>query len=130
MIFSVKLVMTLATLTYAFGYAMRHRNNSLHRKVMATGFVLTLAIAVILVVGVQVFGAGYRPAFWLVEWMGGEGRARIVLLVHRGLATVTLLLLITQVVSGIRRFPLHARLHVFTIAAWLISYVSGMFIFV
>lgn len=122
--------MTLATLCYAFGYAMRHRNNLLHRRAMALGFCLTLAIAAVLVVGVQGFGAGYRPAYWLVEWSGGEQRARFILLVHRSLATVSLGLLIAQVVSGIRRLPLHRLLHPFTIAGWIISYVSGMFIFV
>lgn len=130
MILSVKLVMSLATLVYAFGYAMRHRNNPLHRASMGLGFLLTLSIAVVLVVGVQGFGAGYRPAFWLVEWMGGEQRARTVLLVHRGIATVTLLLVLAQVFSGVRRLPLHRRLHPFTIGAWIVSYVSGMFIFV
>lgn len=129
-ILSVKLVMTFATLAYAFGYAMRHRNNSLHRLSMSLGFLLTLGIAVVLVVGVQAFGAGYRPAYWLVEWLGSDSRARMVLLVHRGIATVALLLLIAQVVSGIRRLPLHGRLYPFTIIAWIVSYVSGMFIFV
>ena len=121
--------MSLATLCYAFGYALRHRDNPLHRKVMTGGFVLTIAIAVVLVVGVQVFGATYRPAFWLVEW-AGEGRAYTVLLVHRAIATLTFLLLVTQVISGVRRLPLHSRLYPFTILAWIISYVSGMFIFV
>ncbi len=130
MILTVKLVMSLATLLYAFGYAMRHRDNLLHRRAMAAGFCATLAIAVVLVVGVQGFGASYRPAFWLVEWMGTEQRARLVLLVHRGFATLSLALLITQVYSGIRRLPLHRRLYPLTIGAWCISYVSGMFIFV
>ena len=121
--------MSLATLCYAFGYALRHRNNPLHRKVMLTGFLLTLAIAVVLVGGVQIFGAGYRPAFWLVDWVG-DARARTVLLVHRGFATVTLVLLLTQVYSGIRRLPLHSKIYPFTILFWIVSYVSGMFIFV
>ncbi len=129
-ILTVKLVMSLATLVYAFGYAMRHRDNLLHRRAMALGFCLTLAIAAVLVIGVQGFGATYRPAYWLVEWLGGEQQARVVLLVHRGWATLSLLLLIAQVVSGVRRLPLHHRLYPFTIAAWIVSYVSGMFIFV
>jgi uncharacterized membrane protein YozB (DUF420 family) len=128
-IFTVKLIMSLATLCFAFGYALRHRNNLAHRKIMAAGFVLTIAIALVLVVGVQAFGATYRPAFWLVEWLG-DARAHIVLLVHRAIATVTFLLLAAQVVSGIRRIPLHNRIYPFTILTWIISYVSGMFIFV
>lgn len=129
LIFAVKLCMTLATLCYAFGYAMRHRNNPLHRRVMLLGFGLTVAIAAVLVVGVQGFGAGYRPAFWLVEWLGEAG-ARTALLVHRGFATCTFLLLAAQAVSGLRRMPLHHALYPFTILAWVVSYVSGMFIFV
>lgn len=129
-ILTVKLVMSLATLLYAFGYAMRRRNNLLHRRAMAGGFCATLAIAVVLVVGVNFFGASYRPAFWLLEAMGGEARARLVLLVHRGIATLSLALLAGQVYSGVRRLPLHRRLYPLTIGAWIVSYVSGMFIFV
>ena len=129
MIFAVKLCMTLATLCFAFGYAMRHRANVLHRRAMTLGFMLTAAIAVVLVVGVQGFGAGYRPAYWLVAWLG-DGRARTVLLVHRGIATVAFLLLAAQALSGVRRLPLHHRLYPFVIFAWVVSYVSGMFIFV
>ena len=121
--------MSLATLCFAFGYAMRHRDNLRHRQMMAAGFIVTLGIAVVLVVGVQVYGAAYRPAYWLVEWLG-DARAHTVLLIHRAIATVTLLLLIAQVFSGIRRLPLHKVIYPFTIGAWLISWVSGMFIFV
>ena len=129
LILAVKLVMTLATLCYAFGYAMRHRDNARHRLAMALGFLLTLGIAVVLVVGVQGFGATYRPAYWLVEWLGGDAPARNVLLAHRGLATVSLVLLIVQVVSGFQRRPLHRQLYPFTVTGWVASYVSGMFIF-
>ena len=129
MIFAVKVVMSVATLLYAIGYTLRRRNNLWHRRVMLLGFLATLAIAVVLVVGVQVYGSGYHPAFWLVDALGTERRAAIVLLVHRGVATVTLLLLIAQVVSGWRRLPLHRRLYPFTIGFWLIAFVSGMFIF-
>jgi uncharacterized membrane protein YozB (DUF420 family) len=128
-IFAVKLSMTLATLCFAFGYSLRHRDNRLHRRVMALGFALTVAIAAILVIGVQGFGAGYRPAYWLIEWLGETG-ARTVLLVHRAIATCAFLLLATQAYSGARRLPLHGALYPFTILAWLVSYVSGMFIFV
>lgn len=130
MILSVKLVMSLAMLLFAFGYAMRRRNNLLHRRAMAAGFCATLAIAVVLVVGVQGFGASYRAAFWLVEAMGDEQRARLVLLVHRGFASFSFALLLVQVYTGIRRLPLHRTLYPLTIGAWIVSYVSGMFIFV
>jgi uncharacterized membrane protein YozB (DUF420 family) len=128
-IFTIKAFMSLATLCYAFGYALRHRNNALHRRIMAGGFVLTIAIAVVLVVGVHFFGASYRPAFWLVESLG-EARAHTVLLIHRAIATLTFLLLALQAISGARRLPLHSKLYPFTILTWIISYISGMFIFV
>ena len=129
MIFGVKLCMTLATLCFAFGYALRHRDNRRHRQLRLVGFGLTVAIAVVLVAGVQGFGATYRPAFWLIEWLGETG-ARTVLLVHRAIATGAFLLLATQVYSGARRLPLHAALYPFTVLAWIVAYVSGMFIFV
>ncbi len=129
MIFAVKAAMTLATLCFAVGYAARQRDNRLHRRVMLAGFAFTLSIAVILVVGVHGFGAGYRPAYWLVRAAGGPERAQWVLIVHRILASVTLLALVAQVVSGLRRDPLHGRLYPYTIGLWLLAYVSGMFIF-
>ncbi len=129
MILAVKALMSLATLVYAAAYAMRRRNNWLHRRLNLLGFGLTLAIAVVLAVGVRFLGASYRPAYWLVEALGREDRAWIVLQVHRGWASLTLVLLITQVVAGLRRAPLHRKLAPWVIAAWLISYVSGSFIF-
>lgn len=125
----VKLVMSLATACYALGYAARERDNRLHRRLMAAGFVLTLAIAVVLIVGVHGFHAGYRPAYWLVRGLGTEGRAQALLIAHRVLATVTLLTVCAQVYSGWRRLPLHRRLFPYAIGLWLLSYVTGMFIF-
>ena len=130
MILTVKIVFTLATLAYLAGLRVRHSNNTLHRKLMALGFLLTLGIAVILVVGVHGFGSTYAPAPWLVSLTGSEHRAHIVLLVHRGFATLTLVLLITQIVSGIRRRPLHGRLAPWTVCCWMVSFVSGLFVFV
>ncbi|MBI4083524.1 MAG: DUF420 domain-containing protein [Candidatus Lambdaproteobacteria bacterium] len=128
MITLVKLVMSTATFCFILGYALRHRNNRLHRRWMVAGFALALAIAIVLVVGVQLFHAPYGPSFWLVE-LAGERGARIVLTCHRVLATVALLALIGQVVTGIRRHPLHRRLYRATIPLWLAAYVSGMFLF-
>lgn len=130
MILAVKIVFTLATLTYLAGLRVRHSNNALHRKLMALGFLLTLGIAVILVVGVHGFGGTYGPAPWLVSLTGSERGAHIVLLVHRGFATLTLVLLITQIVTGIRRRPLHGRLAPWTVTCWMVSFVSGLLIFV
>ena len=130
MIIAVKLFMSAATLCYLVGFLQRTRNNALHRKLMATGFALTLFIAVVLVIGVQIFGAGYSPAGWLVDAAGGMDGALSVLIAHRVLATVTLLALIAQVISGIRRLPLHHRMYKAAIPLWLITYVSGMVIFI
>ena len=130
MIVAVKLVFSAATLVYLLGLMVRHSNNPLHRKLMALGFLLTLGIAAVLVVGVYGFGGTYAPAQWLMRAAGGEGGARMVLLIHRGFATAALLLLIAQIVAGIKRHPLHNRLYKVVIPTWIISYVSGLFIFV
>ncbi|MCH8075762.1 MAG: DUF420 domain-containing protein [SAR324 cluster bacterium] len=130
MILLVKLVFTAATLCYAVGFANRHRNNPLHRRLMISGFLLTLAIAVVLVVGVQIFDATYAPAEWLVSVTGGEQAAGTVLIVHRLVATVALLFLIAQIVTGLRRLPQHKWLFRPVIALWLVTYVSGLTIFV
>lgn len=125
----VKAVMSAATLCFALGYTQRFRNNALHRRLMALGFLLTLSIALVLVAGVHLFGATYGPAPWLSALLGGEGPARAVLTAHRALATVTLLALLAQVISGWRRHPLHRRLHRWVVPLWLITYASGMTIF-
>jgi uncharacterized membrane protein YozB (DUF420 family) len=129
MIAWVQAAMTAATLCYAAGLAVRHRNNPLHRGLMLIGFAFTAGMALALVAGVHLFGATYGPADWLVEAMGGEDAARGVLIAHRMLATVTLLLLAAQVVSGWRRHPLHRRQFRPVIALWLATYASGIVIF-
>lgn len=130
MILAVKIVFTLATLAYVAGLRVRHSNTALHRKLMALGFLLTLGIAVILVVGVHGFGGTYGAAPWLVALTGSERGAHMVLLVHRAFATVTLVLLITQIITGIRRHPLHGRLAPWTFGCWMVSFVSGLVVFV
>ena len=129
MILLVQAVMTAATICFVAGYTQRHRNNPLHRRLMALGFLLTVLIAVVLVAGVHLFGAGYGPADWLVAATGGEEPARAVLIAHRALATLTFLALLAQVITGWRRHPLHHRLWRLAIPLWLLSYVSGMAIF-
>ena len=130
MILLVKLVFTAATLCFAVGFANRHRNNALHQRLMIAGFLLTLTIAVVLLAGVYIFGATYSPAGWLVDLTGGQQGARAVLIIHRVLATVALLFLIAQIVTGLRRLPLHRRLFRPVIALWLVTYLSGMTIFI
>ena len=130
MILAVKLIFTLSTLLFMAGYAMRRRNNDLHRHLMAWGFAAAVSIAVVLVVGVYFFGGTYAPAEWLVELTGGDAGARAVLLAHRGVATLTFLLLLTQVILGLRRHPLHRKLHRAVIPLWFVSYGSGLIVFV
>ena len=125
----VQIFMSAATLCYAAGFAVRHSNNDLHRKLMGLGFLLTLGIAVVLVAGVHLFDAKYGPALWLIDLAGGESNAGIVLIAHRIFATVTLLLLLTQVYSGLRRLSIHHQVYKALVPAWLITYLSGMFIF-
>ncbi len=129
MILLVKLFMSIATVFYVVGLTQRHRNNPLHRKLMLAGFGCTVGIAVVLVVGVQIFGAGYGAALWLVDLAGGEEGAGRVLIIHRIFATLTLLLLIAQIIAGLRRHPIHRRLYLAVVPTWLITYLSGMVIF-
>ena len=130
MILAVKLVFSAATLAYALGYFNRIRNNDLHRRLMALGFVLTLSIAVTLMVGVYGFHSTYGPAEWLVDLAGGAGAARKVLLAHRAVASLTLAILIAQIALGVWRHPLHRRLFRVVAPLWLISFVTGLVIFV
>ena len=125
----VRAVMTAATICFAAGLVVRRSNNALHRKLMMAGFVLTIGIAVVLVVGVNVFGESYGPADWLTALMGGEGPAGGVLIAHRIFATLTFLALLVQVLAGIRRLSYHRRLGAVVIPLWLVTYVSGLFIF-
>ena len=71
MIILVKLVFTAATLCFVLGYANRFRNNPLHQRLMLSGFLLTLAFAVVLVLGVYGFGESAAAAGWLVRVTGG-----------------------------------------------------------
>lgn len=129
MIIAVKLMFTLATLFYLWGFIMRHRNNGLHRKLMVLGLLSTLGIAVVLVVGVHGFSAGYGPSSWLGDVFGGEIGARRVLLAHRGFSTLTLILIVSQVVTGLWRHPWHGGLGKVVFPMWWISYLSGMAFF-
>lgn len=130
MIVIVKLVFAAATMAYFLGYFSRFRNNALHRRLMVLGFLLTLGIAVTLLAGVYGFHGSYGPAQWLVQLSGGPQPAHWVLLAHRAVASVTLLLLIAQITTGIRRHPLHRRLVRVVAPLWLVSFCTGLVIFV
>jgi uncharacterized membrane protein YozB (DUF420 family) len=130
MIIAVKLVFAAATLAYLVGFVNRTRNNALHRRMMVLGFLLTLGIAGVLLVGVYGFHASYGPAGWLLALTGGARPAQWVLLAHRAVATLTLLVLITQILAGVRRHPLHRRLYRAVVPLWVVTLVSGLVLFV
>jgi len=130
MILTVKWVFTAATLFFAFGYHQRRRNNARHRMWMLLGFLSTLLIAVVLVAGVHLFGETYSAAPWLVSAAGSPAGAKTVIIVHRIFSTLAMVGVIVQVVSGMRRLPLHKRFHRWVIPMWLVSYFSGLVVFV
>ncbi len=129
MIIAVKLVMTLATVLFALGLYQSKKNIHLHRLYMKLGFLSTLSIAVVLVAGVHFYGVTYGPAAWLVNVSGSEATAGIFLVLHRVFATVALIFLITQIVTGIVRHPLHLKIFRYVIITWVITYTSGLFLF-
>lgn len=129
MIFAMKAVMTLATLCYAIGYASRRRNNAMHRQVMPVAFGLTWAVALLFVLALLGVGEAPKAAYWLVSAAGTPERVRWVLLLHRIIAGVALTVLTAQIVTGLRRDPLHHRLYPYAIGLWAVTYVSGMFLY-
>lgn len=128
MIITVKIVFTVATLLFARGLWIRPKTASTHGYWMLGGLCATLGTAVVLIVGVNVYGATYSPASWLVSMAGDH--AKWVLLIHRGISTLTFVLLLIQGWAGWRRHPLHLRLYKIVIPLWLTSYLSGLTIFV
>ncbi len=129
MILAVKWLMTLATVLIVVGYSVVGKNLQLHRRLMISGLVSFLGIAVVLVLGVQVYGATYEPAAWAVRLFGGEGSANL-LIAHRVVATISALLLLAQAWSGWKRRRIHPRMARLTLVLWLVSYVSGSCLFV
>ena len=130
MIIAVKIVFSLATLAFIAGLRVRRSNNQLHKRFMILGFILTLSIAMILIAGVHLFNQTYGPAQWLVEISGGINQAKNVLIAHRVFSTIALLFLVTQVITGIVKNPLHRVLVKFVIPFWSISFFTGLVIFV
>ena len=129
MILAVKWLMTLATGLFVVGYGVSGRNVQLHRRLMISGLVCFLGIAAVLVLGVQVYGATYEPAAWAVRLFGDRGSVHL-LVAHRVVATISALLLLAQAWTGWKRRRVHPRMARLTIVLWLVSYVSGSFLFV
>ena len=97
---------------------------------MALGFGVFLATAVYLVVMANLYHAGYSPSELVLQWVGSARNARYVLLGHRGFATLTFALYFLQVVSGVLRKPLHRRVYKLFLPMWMISYLTGLIVFV
>ncbi|MDH4122346.1 MAG: DUF420 domain-containing protein [Deltaproteobacteria bacterium] len=129
MILFIQLGMTAATVLFAVGLWHRHRNNALHRKLMATGMGVFLSTAVGLVAWVNLAGATYAPAPWLVELAGGEPQARRVLTAHRGLATLAFIWMALTAHAGAKRLPRHKQMAPWAVVLWLAAYGSGLVIF-
>ncbi len=128
MILTVKILMTATTLCFLRGFRLARSDPQRHRRWMLAGLVSFVAIAVALVLGVHVFEQSYSPAPWTVGAFGEPG-ARFLLKLHRGMATVSAILLLMQAVSGWKRRPAHLKLGPATLACWLVSYASGLVLF-
>lgn len=127
MIVALKLLLSLATASMAMGYAARHRDNFLHRRLMALGVVLGWTALPVALLGAWLFGLALRPGYWLVETLGSARAAHIATGVHQGLAIAALVTLTVQAVLGASRHPAHRLLARFAIPWWLIVYVAAMF---
>ncbi len=129
MILVVKCLMTFATVLFVVGYRVAGKHDQLHRRLMISGLVSFLGVAMVLVVGVHVYGATYEAAAWAVRLFGGRGSLNL-LIAHRGVATISALLLLAQAWTGWKRRSVHPRMARLTLALWLVSYISGSFLFV
>ncbi len=129
MIFAVKLLMTLTTGFLVVGYRVAKRDNDLHKKLMVLALVGFAGTALALVVGTHVFEQTYSPAAWSVRLFGPTGASRL-LLVHRGFASISACFLIFQACTGWMKRPAHPRLGRSTLVLWVVSYVSGLVLFV
>lgn len=129
MILAVKILMTGATLFLLLGFRLARSDRDRHRRWMLAGLVTFIGIAVALVLGVHVFEQSYGPAVWCVRLLGEQG-AWFLLKLHRGLATLSGVLLVMKAVSGWKRRPIHPRMGSATLALWLASYASGLVLFV
>ena len=76
LIWTTKLLFSLATLCFGIGYGARWRANPLHRQLMAGGIAIGWTGAGLYALGRLAFGLSGRPAYWLVEAAGSASTAR------------------------------------------------------
>ncbi len=131
---TLKLLLSAATLCFALGYASRHRDNrgnrgnSTHRHWMMWGLALAWTVPIVWGAG-GVLGVNLRPGYWLIDLLGGEGRAHLLAGFQKGMTMLALLVLGFQGWLGLRRAPLRRTLSYAVILLWLCSYVTGMFFY-
>ncbi|EPG73545.1 hypothetical protein LEP1GSC058_3960 [Leptospira fainei serovar Hurstbridge str. BUT 6] len=119
----INLGMTISIILFYLGYWFRFRNNRLHRIFNIAGMGFNLAAAIYLLTLKYLFGgmdaAGFIP---VVD--------RLIIDIHRGVAAVTLVLMLLMGWSGItgkKRF--HRKLHFVFLPLYTIVYLSGLFLF-
>lgn len=117
--------MTVAALLFLVGYALRTRNNRLHRLVMSAAVLVTLLAALALVFAVHFLYGGDRVLAGFIptvpDW---------VVLAHRLTASVAFTLMLAMAWTGAtRRRGLHVALHAWFLILFMAVYVSGLLIF-
>lgn len=131
---TLKLLLSAATFCFALGYASRHgidrgdRGNLTHRKWMMCGLALAWTVPIAWGTG-ALLGVRIRPGYWLIDLLGGEGRAHLLAGFQQGMTLLALLVLGFQGWLGLRRAALHRTLARGVILLWLCSYVTGMFFY-
>ena len=123
--YAVNAGMTLATVLFLIGYTFRKSDVQKHRILMSSGVGAVLLTAVLLVVSVHLIhnssmqAAGFFPA-----------APRMIILIHRLVATVATVLMLLMLWSGAtRRREFHIKTHRLFIPFYLVVYVSGLVIF-
>ncbi len=109
-----------ALLLYLVAYAYRIKNRLLHVATAITATVLTLLAAAYLITNVHFYGNAVTSdfPFWMVQ-------------LHRLLASVTAVLMLTMGFSGItRRRNLHIKLHKIFLVMYILIFISGWILFV
>ena len=116
-IWAFKISLTLALVLLWLGYAQR-RQQRRHMVLGIGAAVVTLLAAVYLVVLVEFVGVEFRTSF-----------PPAVVLIHRIFSAVTLVLIVSQLVTGLMRLPQHKHRPLLLLAFYTVSVASGWVIF-
>lgn len=127
LIWTTKLLFSLATLCFGIGYGARWRANPLHRQLMAGGIAIGWTGAGLYALGRLAFGLSGRPAYWLVEAAGSASTAAMLAAMQQGCAVLVLLLLTAQAALGRMRHPRHGTVARVALPLWLLLWVTSMF---